>query len=95
MISKYCSKGDELCKLDTQGIFLQWNRKGLAKLGTKTRRGFSKMISGLELSYFTISTPREAKICQSFFDCVVDPSDTEERLELKKLGIVQPQNVIN
>ena len=42
VISKYCSKGDELCKLDTQGIFLQWKRKGLAILGTKTRRGFSK-----------------------------------------------------
>ena len=47
------------------------------------------MISGLELSYFTISTPREAKICQSFFDRVVDPSDTEERLEFKKWGIVK------
>ena len=47
------------------------------------------MISGLELSYFTISTPREAKICQSFFDRIVDPRDTEERLELKKLGIIK------
>merc|ERR1712016_530537 len=67
---------------------------GVVRIGEKGKRGLTKVLNGFMSYRFTISTPREAKCCQSWIDCVVDPDNVAERFTYKKIDVIKRMHAI-
>ena len=69
-------KKDRIFKLDKElDFFVEYNETGGAKVGLKSKKGITSGVNGLLSHHFNVNFPREAKVCQGFFDDVIDPND--------------------
>ena len=67
----------------------EYQKSGSVKIGVKTQKGLTSPITGLKVSKFTMLYPREAKVCASWLDTVLDPQDLLEDLKIKKLTVIR------
>ena len=89
ILRRYSLKGDKISGLQDHDLLLELQVNGSARIGLKSRRGFSKVLDGLINCDFTISAPREAKCCQSWVDNICHPDDALEKLTFKKLTTIR------
>ena len=79
---KFCSKGDKIFKLPKNDLLAEFSSTGNIKIGLKSRRGITSLVNGSSLYSINVSTPREAKCCQGWFDEVFDPNNASEVLKI-------------
>lgn len=94
IIRKYCAKGDLVDKLQSQDLFAEYKASGAARVGIKARRVFSSILNNLLSCAFNVPEPREAKCCQGWFDKVMNPNDSSEKVNIEKITTIRNMHAI-
>ena len=82
---KFQFKGSKIDKLPETDVLAEYQSNGAVKIGKPGRRGITSLVNGLRIFKFTITEPREAKCCTSWFNEISNANDPSEKLKITKI----------